>query len=83
LGLSLIWFLIIGIVAGFIAGKLTKGSGFGVVGDLAVGVLGSLVGGFLFNLLGIAAYSLIGQLIMAVVGAVILLWLIGTIRRRG
>ena len=83
MGLSLIWFLIIGIVAGFIAGKLTKGSGFGVVGDLAVGVLGSLVGGFLFNLLGIAAYSLIGQLIMAVVGAVILLWLIGTIRRRG
>jgi len=71
-----VWFLIIGIVAGWLAGKLTRGQGFGVVGDLVVGILGALIGGFLFGLLGVVSYGLIGSLITATVGAVVLLWLV-------
>jgi len=71
-----VWFLIIGAVAGWLAGKLTQGRGFGLVGDLVVGILGSLVGGFLFRVLGIVSFGLIGSLVTATVGAVVLLWLI-------
>ena len=81
--LYFVWFLLIGILAGYITGRLTKGSGFGVLGDLVIGVLGSFLGGFLFRLLGIEAYSLIGQLIMAVIGALVLLKLIGYLRHQG
>lgn len=70
------WFLIIGAVAGWLAGKIMRGRGFGLVGDLVVGILGSLVGGFIFRLLGIASFSLIGSLVTATVGAVVLLWII-------
>jgi uncharacterized membrane protein YeaQ/YmgE (transglycosylase-associated protein family) len=82
MGLWLVWFLLIGMLAGYITGRLTKGSGFGVVGDLVIGVLGSFLGGFLFRLLGIEAYSLLGQLIMAVIGAFVLLKLISYIRNK-
>jgi uncharacterized membrane protein YeaQ/YmgE (transglycosylase-associated protein family) len=83
MGLFFVWFLLIGMLAGYITGRLTKGSGFGVLGDLVIGVLGSFLGGFLFRLLGIVAYSLIGQLIMAVIGALVLLMLIGYFRNKG
>jgi len=79
--LALLWFVVIGIVAGWLAGQITKGSGFGLLGDLIVGVLGSLLGGFLFGLLGFGAYGLIARLLMAVVGAVLLLFLIRLVRR--
>jgi len=69
-------FLIIGIIAGWLAGKLTRGHGFGVVGDLVVGILGALIGGFLFQLLGVVAFGRIGALVTATVGAVILLWVV-------
>ena len=71
-----VWFLIIGAAAGWLAGKLTQGRGFGLAGDLVVGILGSLVGGFLFRLLGVVSVGLIGSLVTATVGAVVLLWLI-------
>ena len=79
--LELLWFVVIGIVAGWLAGQITKGSGFGLLGDLIVGVLGSLLGGFLFGLLGFGAYGLIARLLMAVVGAVVLLFLFRLVRR--
>ena len=75
-----LWFLIIGAVAGWLAGKLTRGRGFGLVGDLVIGILGALVGGFLFGLLGVVSFGLIGSLVMATVGAVVLLWLIRRLR---
>jgi len=74
------WFLIIGVVAGWLAGKLTRGHGFGLVGNLVVGIIGALVGGFLFRLIGIASYGLIGSLVTATVGAVVLLWLVRKLR---
>ena len=53
MGLFIVWFLLIGLLAGYITGRLTKGSGFGLLGDLVIGVAGSFLGGFLFRLLGI------------------------------
>jgi uncharacterized membrane protein YeaQ/YmgE (transglycosylase-associated protein family) len=78
---SLFWFLVVGVVAGWLTGLLVKGRGFGFLGDLIVGILGAVVGGFLFGLLGLSAYGLIGSLIMSVAGALVLLFLIRLIRR--
>ena len=77
----LIWTIIIGILAGFIASKLVSGSGKGLLVDLILGIVGSVLGGWIFTLLGLGAYGLIGQLIMAVVGAVVLLLLIRAVKR--
>ncbi|HEY2329316.1 MAG TPA: GlsB/YeaQ/YmgE family stress response membrane protein [Verrucomicrobiae bacterium] len=78
-----LWFILIGLVAGFLAGAVVKGHGFGLLGNLVVGVIGALLGGFLFGLAGIAATSLLGDLICSFVGAVVLLILIGFVKRKG
>jgi uncharacterized membrane protein YeaQ/YmgE (transglycosylase-associated protein family) len=79
--LYLLWVVLIGILAGWLAGQITKGRGFGLLGDLIVGILGSLLGNFLFGALGIVAYGLLGRLVMAVIGAIVLLWLIRLIKK--
>jgi len=79
--MDLIWFLLVGIVAGWLAGKILKGSGFGIVGDLIVGAIGALVGGFLFGLIGISAGGLVGRIIIATLGAIALLWLLRFVKR--
>jgi len=79
--MSLIWFLLIGLIAGWLAGKIMKGSGYGLVGDLVVGVVGAIVGGYLFGMLGILAYGLIGSLVTALVGAILLIFVIRLIKR--
>ena len=66
---SLIMFLVIGAVAGWLAGLIMKGRGFGLLGNIVVGIIGALVGGFLFGVLGLAAGGLIGSLITAAIGA--------------
>jgi uncharacterized membrane protein YeaQ/YmgE (transglycosylase-associated protein family) len=78
---SLIWFLVIGLIAGWLAGKVMRGGGFGIVGDMIVGVIGALIGGWLFGVLGIGVGGLIGAIITAFVGAVILLAILRAIRR--
>lgn len=79
--MSIIWFLIIGVLAGWIAGELTKGSGFGVLGNLVVGVLGALLGGFLFDLFNVSAGGLLGRLVMSVIGAVVMLFILSLVPR--
>ncbi len=79
--MHLLWFLVVGILAGWLAGKLTRGSGFGLLGDLLVGVVGAFIGGFVFRLLGVGAYGLIGSVVCATLGAVILVWLIRALRK--
>ncbi len=79
--MQLVWFLLIGIAAGWLAGQIMKGGGFGLLGDLILGVIGALVGGYLFGLLGIAAGGLIGSLITATVGAIVLIALLRLIKR--
>ena len=79
--MNFVWFILIGIAAGWLAGQIMKGGGFGVLGDLIVGVLGALLGGFLFGLLGITAGGLLGSLITATVGAIVLIALLDTVAR--
>ena len=79
---ALIWFLLIGLIAGWLAGQVMRGGGYGVVGDMIVGVIGALLGGWLFGVLGIGAGGgLIGSIITAFVGAVILIFLLRVIKR--
>ena len=78
---SLIWFLLIGLIAGWLAGKVVRGGGYGVVGDMIVGVIGAILGGWLFGVLGIAAGGLIGAIVTAFVGAVILILILRAIKR--
>ena len=78
---SIIVLAVIGIVAGFLAGTIMKGGGFGLVGDLIVGLIGALLGGFLFGLLGIAFGGIVGEIVVAVIGACILLWLLRFIKK--
>lgn len=79
--MSFLWFLLIGLAAGFIAGQIMRGSGFGILGNLVVGVVGAMLGGLLFGLLGLSAYGLLGQLVTATVGAVVLLWIVSLVRK--
>ena len=79
---SLIVFLLIGLVAGWLAGMLLKGGGLGLVGNIIVGIVGSFIGGFLFKQLGIKLGGDIpSAVITATVGAVVLLLIIGLVRK--
>lgn len=79
-GDQLIWFLLVGLIAGWLAGTIMKGSGFGLVGDLVVGVLGAFLGAWIFSLLGITAGGFLGAILVALVGALVLLWIVRLIR---
>jgi len=80
--MELLYFLLIGLVAGWLAGQLVKGGGFGVVGDIVVGVLGALIGGFLFQQLGVSTGAgLLGSIVVATIGAIILIFILRAVKR--
>lgn len=79
--MNLVYFLVIGALAGWIGSTLMKGGGFGLLGNLVVGIIGAFVGGFVFDLLGISAGGTLGTLVMAVVGAMVFLFLVRLIKR--
>jgi uncharacterized membrane protein YeaQ/YmgE (transglycosylase-associated protein family) len=80
--MEFLWFLLIGLAAGWLAGQVMKGGGFGVLGDIIVGVIGALLGGFLFRQLGFSTSGgLLGALIVATVGAVVLLFLLRLVKK--
>jgi uncharacterized membrane protein YeaQ/YmgE (transglycosylase-associated protein family) len=80
--MSFLWFLVVGLVAGWLAGMLVKGGGFGLIGDLVVGVIGAFLGGWLFSTLGASAGGgLLGSIIVATVGAIVLLFLVRLVKR--
>lgn len=78
---NLLIFLLIGLLAGWLADMFMKGGGYGLIGDLIIGVIGSFLGGWLFGLLGISAGGFIGSLITAVVGAIALLFLLRLLKK--
>jgi uncharacterized membrane protein YeaQ/YmgE (transglycosylase-associated protein family) len=79
---QLIIFAVIGIIAGFLAGRVMKGRGFGLLGDLVIGLLGGLLGGFLVKWLKLMQYSeYIVQIVVAFFGACILIWLLRLIKK--
>ena len=80
--MEFVWFILVGLVAGWLAGMLVKGGGFGVIGDIVVGVLGALLGGFLFGSLGFSGGGgLLGGIVVATVGAVVLIFVLRLIKR--
>ena len=78
--MGFIWSIIIGIVAGYLAGKIMRGGGFGVIVNLILGIIGGVLGGWVFGLLGITTTGLLGSLFTSVIGAVLLLWIISFFR---
>ncbi|MEW6446337.1 MAG: GlsB/YeaQ/YmgE family stress response membrane protein [Pseudomonadota bacterium] len=79
---SLVLFLVIGLVAGWLASQIMRGGGFGLLGDMIVGVIGALLGGWMFGLLGVSlGGGLIGALLTALIGAIVLLYLLRLIKR--
>ena len=80
--MSFIWFILIGLIAGWLAGLVMKGGGYGVLGDIIVGILGALLGGWLFGVLGLfPGGGLLGSLVVAFIGACILIFLLRLIKR--
>lgn len=80
---SLLTILLIGAIAGWLAGLIVKGYGFGLLGNIIIGIIGAFVGTWLLGQLGVSlGGGIAGAIINAVIGAVVLLFLLGLIRRR-
>ena len=80
--MEFVWFIIVGLIAGWLAGVIMKGGGFGVIGDIVVGIIGALLGGWLFSTMGVSAGGgLIGAIVVALIGAIILIFLLRLIKR--
>ncbi|MFA6702737.1 MAG: GlsB/YeaQ/YmgE family stress response membrane protein [Dysgonamonadaceae bacterium] len=78
-----LWFILIGLVAGWLAGKIMRGGGFGLLMNIIVGIIGALLGGWVFDKLNIEIGSgLIGSVVTALVGAILLLWLISLFKKK-
>lgn len=74
--------LLIGAVAGWLAGLLAKGGGFGIIGNIVVGVIGAVVGGYVLGFLGLAVTGILGAIISATLGALILLFAVNLIFKK-
>lgn len=77
-----ILFILIGALAGFLAGKIMRGGGFGFLVNLIVGIVGGFIGGWLMSLVGFSKGGLIWELLVAVIGAVVLLWVISLFKKK-
>jgi uncharacterized membrane protein YeaQ/YmgE (transglycosylase-associated protein family) len=80
-GGGILWWLIVGLIAGWLAGRVMKGGGYGVLADIVLGILGGVLGGWLFGKMGMGATSTIGSIIVAFIGAVILVGLTRLVKR--
>jgi uncharacterized membrane protein YeaQ/YmgE (transglycosylase-associated protein family) len=72
---NLIWWIVVGLIAGWAAGKIMKGGGYGPAMDIVLGIVGAVVGGWLMGMLGIHAGGFLGTIVIAIIGAVFLIWL--------
>lgn len=80
--MQLIGFLIMGAIAGWLAGKIMSGHGYGIIGDVVLGIVGSFVGGFIFSLIfGTAPAGLVVSFIVALIGAIVLVAIVHMLRR--
>jgi uncharacterized membrane protein YeaQ/YmgE (transglycosylase-associated protein family) len=80
-GESLLVILLVGIIAGWLAGQIVRGAGFGLVGDLLIGIVGAFIGSWLLPRIGIhLGAGIIGAIINATIGAIVLLLLIRLVR---
>ena len=81
--LGLLWWIIVGLIAGALAGMVMRGGGFGIVGDIVVGILGAIISGFLAGLLGIGSSNIIVSIIIAFIGACILIAILRAVSGSG
>jgi uncharacterized membrane protein YeaQ/YmgE (transglycosylase-associated protein family) len=73
--MALLYLIIVGLVAGWLAGQFMRGGGYGPLGDIVLGILGGVIGGWLFGLVGLwPGGGLLGSILVAFVGAVVLVW---------
>jgi len=79
--MEFIYFIVLGAIAGWAAGKIFKGEGFGLIGNIIVGVVGALLGGWVLGLVGLNFGGLIGSLATAIIGALLLLWIVSLIKK--
>ena len=79
--MGIILSLLLGCLAGFCAGKLMKGGGYGLIMNCILGLFGGVLGGWLFDLLGVSWGGLLGQLGTAIIGAVVILWIASLIKK--
>ncbi len=81
-GESIIVILFVGLVAGWLAGKVVRGAGFGVIGDILIGIVGAFIATLLFPRLGIhLGTSLVSEIVFSAIGAIILLLIVRLVRR--
>jgi uncharacterized membrane protein YeaQ/YmgE (transglycosylase-associated protein family) len=80
--MELLYSLLLGALVGWIAGLIMKGKGSGLIGNIIIGVVGSVLGHFLFGLVGMSATNTVGRLAVAVAGAILLLVILGKVRKR-
>jgi uncharacterized membrane protein YeaQ/YmgE (transglycosylase-associated protein family) len=74
--LGLLYAILVGLIAGWLAGKVMKGGGYGVLMDIILGIAGGVIGRILFGLLGLSSWNLLGSIIVSFVGAVLLIWIV-------
>ena len=79
---NIVMVIVVGILAGWLAGRIQKGKGFGLIGNLVIGILGSVFGSWLFWQLGFVTFGFIGNVVVAVVGALVILYVVGMIAKR-
>lgn len=81
--MGIVWVILVGIAAGFLAGVIMKGGGFGWVINLLLGLVGALIGGWLLGVLGVdLGDGIVGSLIAAVIGAVLLIFVVGLFKKK-
>ena len=80
--MEIVWFILVGVIAGWLAGVVMKGGGYGLIGDMVVGIVGALIGGFLFGKMGVSmGGGMLGSIIIATVGAIILIFILRLFKR--
>ncbi|MBD5192773.1 MAG: GlsB/YeaQ/YmgE family stress response membrane protein [Bacteroidales bacterium] len=80
--MEFVWFILIGICAGAIAGRLMQGSGYGCLVNMVVGIIGSVLGGWLLGMVGFDFTGIIGSLVTATIGAIVFLWILSLFNKR-
>ena len=78
---GIIWWIIVGLIAGWAAGRIMKGGGYGMLADILLGIVGGLVGGWVVGLLGFGAGGFIWSVVVATLGAIILIWVTRLIKK--
>jgi uncharacterized membrane protein YeaQ/YmgE (transglycosylase-associated protein family) len=78
---GLIYAIVVGLIAGWLAGKVMKGGGYGVLMDIVLGIAGGIIGRIVFGLIGLSSWGLIGSIVVSFVGAVLLVWIVRQIKK--